>query len=84
MNGWIAEGSYFIIHRHGPLAQWLEQATHNRLVAGSSPAGATRHIKDLDEKSSKSFFFASDLDLGMGKSSYRAGSSTGGLAHKWL
>lgn len=43
MNGWIAEGSYFIIHRHGPLAQWLEQATHNRLVAGSSPAGATRY-----------------------------------------
>ncbi|CRH30861.1 hypothetical protein BN1182_CI_01130 [Pantoea ananatis] len=26
----------------GPLAQWLEQATHNRLVAGSNPAGATR------------------------------------------
>ena len=25
----------------GPLAQWLEQATHNRLVAGSNPAGAT-------------------------------------------
>lgn len=42
MNGWIAAGSYFIIHRHGPLAQWLEQATHNRLVAGSSPAGATK------------------------------------------
>ena len=42
MNGWIAEGSYFIIHHHGPLAQWLEQATHNRLVAGSSPAGATK------------------------------------------
>ena len=30
----------------GPLAQWLEQATHNRLVAGSSPAGATKfHYK---------------------------------------
>ena len=43
MNGWIAAGSYFIIHRHGPLAQWLEQATHNRLVAGSSPAGATKN-----------------------------------------
>ena len=43
MNGWIAAGSYFIIHRHGPLAQWLEQATHNRLVAGSSPAGATKY-----------------------------------------
>ncbi len=30
-------------HRYtdpGPVAQWLEQATHNRLVAGSNPAGA--------------------------------------------
>ena len=51
----------------GPLAQWLEQATHNRLVAGSSPAGATKYIKDLDEKSSKSFFFASDLGQVMGQ-----------------
>nr|CBA75236.1 conserved hypothetical protein [Arsenophonus nasoniae] len=24
------------------MAQWLEQATHNRLVAGSNPAGATK------------------------------------------
>lgn len=23
----------------GPLAQWLEQTTHNRLIAGSNPAG---------------------------------------------
>ena len=67
MNGWIAAGSYFIIHRHGPLAQWLEQATHNRLVAGSSPAGATKYIKDLDEKLSKSFFFASNLGQVMGQ-----------------
>ena len=40
-NGWIATRSYFIIRYHGPLAQWLEQATHNRLVAGSSPARGT-------------------------------------------
>ena len=26
---------------HGPVAQWLEQGTHNALVAGSSPAGST-------------------------------------------
>ena len=25
----------------GPVAQWLAQATHNRLVAGSNPAGPT-------------------------------------------
>ena len=25
----------------GPVAQWLEQGTHNPLVAGSSPAGPT-------------------------------------------
>jgi hypothetical protein len=26
---------------NGPVAQWLAQATHNRLVAGSNPAGPT-------------------------------------------
>ena len=31
--------------------------THNRLVVGSNPTGATRYIKDLDEKLSKSFLF---------------------------
>ena len=25
----------------GPLAQWLEQRTHNPLVVGSNPTGAT-------------------------------------------
>ncbi|WP_212736823.1 hypothetical protein, partial [Escherichia coli] len=28
-----------------PFFPWLESATHNRLVVGSSPAGATRHSK---------------------------------------
>src|ERR1035437_1431605 len=31
----------------GPIAQWLEQATHNRLVGGSNPSGPTisnRHV----------------------------------------
>ncbi len=27
--------------RAGPIAQWLEQATHNRLVGGSNPSGPT-------------------------------------------
>ena len=26
---------------HGTIAQWLEQVTHNHLVAGSNPAGPT-------------------------------------------
>lgn len=26
----------------GPLAQWLEQLTHNQKVAGSNPAGPTK------------------------------------------
>ena len=30
----------FCYSQPGPVAQWLEQATHNRLVAGSNPAGA--------------------------------------------
>ncbi len=67
MNGWIAAGSYIIIHRHGPLAQWLEQATHNRLVVGSNPTGATKQNKELDEKSSDSFFFGCDLGQVMGQ-----------------
>ena len=27
----------------GPIAQWLEQRTHNPLVPGSSPGGPTRY-----------------------------------------
>ncbi len=29
----------------GPIAQWLEQAAHNGLVAGSNPAGSIFHAK---------------------------------------
>jgi hypothetical protein len=32
------------ILKKGPVAQRLAQATHNRLVAGSNPAGPTRHL----------------------------------------
>ena len=66
MNGWIAAGSYFIIHRHGPLAQWLEQATHNRLVAGSSPAGATRYSNGWREISSPCAFLDTYRDFDSG------------------
>jgi hypothetical protein len=31
----------------GPVAQWLEPAAHNGLVAGSSPAGPTKDINRL-------------------------------------
>src|SRR2546428_6675298 len=31
----------------GPVAQWLEPAAHNGLVAGSSPAGPTKEISNL-------------------------------------
>ena len=31
----------------GPIAQWLEQRTHNPLVPGSSPGGPTIQINNL-------------------------------------
>jgi hypothetical protein len=31
----------------GPVAQWLEPAAHNGLVAGSSPAGPTSKVSNL-------------------------------------
>jgi hypothetical protein len=32
----------------GPLAQWLEQRTHNPLVVGSNPTGAITSYKSID------------------------------------
>lgn len=37
----IMKSIFTYFNYFGPLAQWLEQATHNRLVAGSNPARAT-------------------------------------------
>ena len=34
-------GSFVVSVFQGPVAQWLAQATHNRLVAGPTPAGPT-------------------------------------------
>lgn len=41
--------------------------THNRLVPRSSRGGATRQNKELDEKSSDSFFFGCNLGQVMGQ-----------------
>ena len=35
--------------RNGPIAQWLEQRTHNPLVPGSSPGGPTNRLNHLDD-----------------------------------
>ena len=49
----------------GPLAQWLEQATHNRLVAGSNPAGATKFsdINHAVKPPSRGGLFVSTIQL---------------------
>ena len=35
----------------GPLAQWLEQSTHNRLAVGSNPTRPTKHVDRASERS---------------------------------
>ncbi len=35
----------FCYLKNGPVAQWLEQSAHNRLVAGSIPAGPTKKLE---------------------------------------
>ena len=35
--------------QHAPVAQPVEQAAHNRLVAGSSPAGGTIDYSTVDQ-----------------------------------
>ena len=37
------------VGRFGPIAQWLEQGTHNPLVTGSSPVGPTKPINQRVE-----------------------------------
>ena len=44
-------------HRNGPVAQWLAQATHNRLVVGSNPTGPTLICKNLQKKDGLAVFF---------------------------
>ena len=33
--------AFEIVEQIGPVAQWLEQGTHNPLVGGSTPSGPT-------------------------------------------
>jgi hypothetical protein len=42
--GEIHAGSSPAIRTNAPVAQWLEQQTHNLLVTGSSPVGGTNYI----------------------------------------
>ena len=35
----IQPAGLYLSLTHGPVAQWLEQGTHNPLVVGSSPTG---------------------------------------------
>ena len=48
------EDSHAIILVPGPVAQWLAQTTHNRLVAGPTPAGPTFDIKIPPAQNTKS------------------------------
>ncbi len=66
-----------LLHTQGPLAQWLEQATHNRLVVGSNPTGATIHNKGLANKPANPFSFAFELGQVMGQVSFFPSDSDG-------
>ena len=43
MFKWVGRSTFAVAGAaaHGPIAQWLEQRTHNPLVQGSSPCGPT-------------------------------------------
>jgi hypothetical protein len=49
----------------GPVAQWSELAAHNRLVAGSSPAGPTNEINYLAIQPSNHFRIRPTLQLSL-------------------
>ena len=48
-DGWppVVHGPWRLSLYRGPVAQWLERAAHNRLVAGSIPAGPTISTPEL-------------------------------------
>src|SRR6056297_2758799 len=43
----LPDGRYTLATPSGPVAQWLEQGTHNPLVPGSSPGGPTKLFNGL-------------------------------------
>ncbi len=46
--------------QHGPVAQWLEQGTHNPLVGGSNPSRPTRAVL-MNPMSVESLFSGTDV-----------------------
>src|SRR5690606_37629786 len=50
--------------KRGPLAQRLEQRTHNPLVAGSNPAGPTNKIRSRGEIPGSFFYFLGQRERG--------------------
>lgn len=47
MSGKAPQASTTLCTRAGPIAQRLEQRTHNPLVEGSNPSGPTNQIRHL-------------------------------------
>ena len=58
LNGW--DNDIFLLHISGPVAQWLEQGTHNPLVAGSNPAGPTHCMRNPRGESIHALTLSSD------------------------
>ena len=48
---------FLLVIYGGPVAQWLEQSTHNALVLGSSPSRPTIHTQFLPKFIGCSLFF---------------------------
>ena len=51
-------GGFWPSYGGGPVAQWLEQSTHNALVPGSSPGGPTKLPSQFS-----GYFFAATLNV---------------------
>ena len=49
-NGRVGSIPTYSARIDAPVAQWLEQRTHNPLVTGSSPVGRTKLFKNIFKK----------------------------------